>query len=111
MARLFSVWRSRAVLLQPPRTMASSTNREEQDQDSMILRRVNSRKASILILSAALLAARVLAAQDTLDIKPLRGVVPTGTYALSDIETISMQSGAVMLRIPIATLPPARAGQ
>jgi RHS repeat-associated protein len=41
---------------------------------------------------------------------PKRGVIPTGAYALSDIETVDMQSGNVLYRIPVTSLPPGRAG-
>src|SRR5690242_16022850 len=40
----------------------------------------------------------------------LRGILPTGSYAVSDIETVNAQNGNVFLRIPIASLPPGRGG-
>ena len=55
-------------------------------------------------LSAALLILLVLlgapvAAQEK---APERGFRPAGSYALSDIETISTTSGNLMLRVPLA---------
>ncbi len=41
---------------------------------------------------------------------PERGFRPSGSYALSDIETISTTSGNMMLRVPLASLPPGRGG-
>jgi hypothetical protein len=41
---------------------------------------------------------------------PLRGVLPTISYALSDIETINTANGNVMMKIPLANLPPGRGG-
>ena len=41
---------------------------------------------------------------------PLRGILPTGTYAVPDIETIDPATGNVFLKIPLATLAPGRAG-
>jgi len=40
-----------------------------------------------------------------LDHQPVQGFFPTGTYAFSDIETIGVSSGNLMLHIPIASLP------
>lgn len=39
-----------------------------------------------------------------------RGVQPTGSYELSDIETINTVSGNMSYRIPLASLPPGRSG-
>ncbi|MGB2750838.1 MAG: RHS repeat-associated core domain-containing protein [Pyrinomonadaceae bacterium] len=41
---------------------------------------------------------------------PDRGFTPGGSYALSDIETIALQSGNLMLNITLASLPPGRGG-
>jgi hypothetical protein len=41
---------------------------------------------------------------------PDRGFRPAGSYAISDIETISMHNGDVMLHLPLASLPPGRGG-
>lgn len=39
---------------------------------------------------------------------PERGFRPAGSYALGYIETISTTSGNMMLRVPLAGLPPGR---
>jgi RHS repeat-associated protein len=39
-----------------------------------------------------------------------RGIVPTGTYSVSDIETVDVATGNVFYKIPITSLPPGRAG-
>jgi hypothetical protein len=39
-----------------------------------------------------------------------RGFNPGGSYALSDIESISTASGNLMLNVPLGALPPGRAG-
>jgi RHS repeat-associated protein len=41
---------------------------------------------------------------------PERGFRPAGSYAFSDIETISTTSGNMMLKMPLAALPPGRGG-
>ena len=41
---------------------------------------------------------------------PQRGIVPNGSYALSDMETIDTTNGNVSLRIPITSLPAGRGG-
>jgi RHS repeat-associated protein len=42
--------------------------------------------------------------------KPERGIMPYGVYSLTDIESIDQASGSLGLRIPLAALPPGRAG-
>lgn len=39
-----------------------------------------------------------------------RGVYPTGSYAVSDLDNVNTVSGNLMIRIPIASLPPGRGG-
>ena len=39
-----------------------------------------------------------------------RGFVPTGSYQLSEIETVNSKNGNVMLVVPLASLPPGRGG-
>jgi hypothetical protein len=46
----------------------------------------------------------------TFDDKPIRGFIPAGSYAPSEIETINMQNGNVILSIPIVSLPSGRGG-
>jgi RHS repeat-associated protein len=45
-----------------------------------------------------------------LEKNPERGFFPTATYAYSDIETVSVTGGNLMLNIPIASLPAGRGG-
>src|SRR5260370_8310853 len=51
-----------------------------------------------------------LRAQATPETMPQRGLVPTGSYAISDLETINVVNGNVSYRIPLTSLPPGRAG-
>jgi hypothetical protein len=44
------------------------------------------------------------------DKTPQRGFTPHGSYVLTDIETINTSNGNMMLRIPLASLPPTRGG-
>ena len=39
-----------------------------------------------------------------------RGLQVTGSYRLGDIETVNTKNGNVMLRVPLASLPPGRGG-
>lgn len=57
---------------------------------------------SIILLTSALLP---LAAQAQDVRQPDRGFVASGSYALSDIETINTTNGNLMLNIPLATFP------
>src|SRR5438128_657238 len=43
-------------------------------------------------------------------VRPDRGFYPTGVYSASDIESINNVNGSLTLRIPLASLPPGRAG-
>jgi len=43
--------------------------------------------------------------------RPDRGVMPNGSYSVSDIENISLQNGNVNLAIPLASLPPIAGGK
>ena len=42
---------------------------------------------------------------------PERGLQVTGSYRLGEIETVNTKNGNVMLRVPLAALPPGRAGE
>ena len=64
--------------------------------------------AAAMVGMAALGLAGSLWAQNTE--VPERGFQPTGSYRLSDIETVNTKNGNVMLRVPLAALPPARGG-
>jgi RHS repeat-associated protein len=44
------------------------------------------------------------------DSMPARGILPTGGYKLSDIETVNVANGNMIYQIPITSLPPGRAG-
>jgi hypothetical protein len=68
----------------------------------------NSTRLALLI--AVLLTGTLLAQPPTFDDKPLRGFIPSGSYAPSEIETINMQNGNLILNIPIVSLPPGRGG-
>lgn len=67
-----------------------------------------------IVLQAAGLALLFLtgiqAEAQTSDPTPQRGFQPAGSYALSEIETINTVNGDLLLSIPIAALPPGRAG-
>src|SRR5258708_22510994 len=41
---------------------------------------------------------------------PSRGIVPNGSYSISQIEAIDGVSGNLSLHVPITALPPGRAG-
>ena len=61
------------------------------------------------ILAVALgLGAGPLWAQDTKVSE--RGLQVTGSYRLGEIETVNTKNGNVMLRVPLASLPPGRGG-
>lgn len=40
-----------------------------------------------------------------------RGFQPTGSYQLSEIETLNTRNGNLLLSVPLASLPPGRAGE
>ena len=48
--------------------------------------------------------------QVTPETMPQRGLVPAGSYSVSDLETINSVNGNVFYQIPLASLPPGRAG-
>lgn len=59
----------------------------------------------ILAVSNSLVRAQVAAA------RPDRGVMPNGSYAVSDFENVSLENGNVGLSIPLASLPPIAGGK
>src|SRR5215211_7912628 len=63
--------------------------------------------ATVVLLCA--LSDRVVA--QTTAARPDRGLMPNGSYAISDIEQISLQNGNVGLNIPLASLPPVAGGK
>jgi YD repeat-containing protein len=65
------------------------------------------------MLALLMLSARPAMAQSStvpLDSLPQRGVVPAGTYAPTNVDTVDAVSGNVLVKIPLAKLPPGRAG-
>jgi len=44
------------------------------------------------------------------DVQTLRGVVPTSSYSVSDLDTINTTNGNLLLHLPIVSLPAGRAG-
>ncbi len=60
---------------------------------------------SISIAFFVTVAATTVAGQ-TAAARPDRGVVPNGSYSISDIEKINLQNGNLNLEIPLASLPP-----
>ena len=60
------------------------------------------------ILAVVVLGAGPLWAQDTKVAE--RGLQVTGSYRLGEIETVNTKNGNVLLRVPLASLPPGRAG-
>ena len=64
--------------------------------------------AGTVALAVLGLAVPDLWAQDTEVAE--RGLQVTGSYRLGDIETVNTKNGNVMLRVPLASLPPGRGG-
>lgn len=62
---------------------------------------------NLFVLLSLVFFAQCLNAQD---ISPERGVNTNKSYSVSDIETISMQSGNLMLNVPLGSLPAGRGG-
>src|SRR5690349_16933680 len=64
----------------------------------------------VLCLAVFLLSAVAVSAQETAA-RPDRGRMPNGSFAVSDIENISLDNGNVNLNIPLASLPPIAGGK
>ena len=64
--------------------------------------------ASICFLALSSIASAQLL--DPNDPDPQRGLAPSGTYRIEDIETVNPTTGAVLLSIPLAQLPANRGG-
>jgi RHS repeat-associated protein len=62
-----------------------------------------------LVVSACL--AVITKAQTQTAARPDRGLMPAGSYSVSDIENISLTSGNLNLSIPLASLPPMAGGK
>lgn len=43
--------------------------------------------------------------------RPDRGIMPVGSYSVSDIETVNATNGNVHISIPLAKLPPMASGK
>jgi hypothetical protein len=65
----------------------------------------------LLFLFLLILSAPVIAWGQTTAARPDRGTMPNGSYAVSDIENVSLQNGNVNLTIPLASLPPLAGGK
>ncbi len=72
------------------------------------LTRMPSRHGVILICITWLFLGHPLLTPAQEDKSPQRGFHPAGSYALSEMETISTVNGDVIFRIPLAALPPGR---
>jgi RHS repeat-associated protein len=66
--------------------------------------------AAISVVFLLLLHAAAASAQTTAA-RPDRGMMPNGSYTVSDIENISVTNGNVNLSIPLASLPPIAGGK
>lgn len=64
----------------------------------------------LMLVVPIVLAGATSLVQAQQDQTPARGFSPNGSYALTDLETINTANGDMMLRIPLASLPPARGG-
>lgn len=60
----------------------------------------------VLLLVAILLVLPLKGFAQSAAARPDRGVMPNGSYSVSDIENINLQNGNVNLEIPLASLPP-----
>src|SRR5689334_7342482 len=71
----------------------------------------NSQARKIIALASFVLGCHSPAwAQSTLQTMPQRGLIPTGSYSVSDLETVNVVNGNLFYRIPLTSLPPGRAG-
>jgi RHS repeat-associated protein len=69
--------------------------------------------SSRLLLTLAILSLNTALAlgQQTSAARPDRGVMPNGSYSVSEVENISLQNGNVNLNIGLASLPPIAGGK
>ena len=73
---------------------------------------MDTNRKRIALLAAVLSASINLMGQTApLNGSGARGMSPTGSYTISDIETVDNTSGNLTVRIPLASFPPGRAGQ
>lgn len=70
----------------------------------------SSQRALFCGLVLTLLLCNVASALGQDERHPQRGFYPGNSYALSDIETISMSSGNLMMNVPLGSLPAGRGG-
>ena len=78
-----------------------------------IIRIINNDELAQLIV---LVATPLLAQTDVPDLNetrqtPFRGILPTSSYSISDIEAINTGNGNVIFHIPLGGLPPGRGGR
>jgi len=64
-----------------------------------------------LVLSVAMLLAMYSFAVAQEASRPDRGMMPNGSYSISDVENINVLNGNVNIRIPLASLPPIAGGK
>ena len=64
-----------------------------------------------VLLISAFIVAFCLNVQAQEAARPARGLVPNGSYSVSDIENINLLNGNVNLNIPLASLPPIAGGK
>src|SRR5215467_10881749 len=64
-----------------------------------------------LCLAAAVLTMTAATTLGQTANRPDRGVRPTGSYSVSDIENINMNNGNLNVSIPLASLPPIAGGK
>lgn len=72
--------------------------------------KLGSLAGSISVLVFLLLQANTAFSQSTAA-RPDRGMMPNGSYSVSDIENISLTSGNLNVSIPLASLPPTAGGK
>ena len=63
-----------------------------------------------IVFALIVLPSSIVCGQDTAA-RPDRGLMPNGSYAVSDIENISLTNGNMSLRVPLASLPPMAGGK
>ena len=64
-----------------------------------------------VLLISAFIVAFCLNVQAQEAARPARGMMPNGSFSVSDIENINLLNGNVNLNIPLASLPPIAGGK
>src|SRR5262245_51719949 len=70
----------------------------------------SSLKGTLFAFLVSLLTATVAVGQTFTEQSPQRGLAANSSFALSDIETINLDNGNLLYKLPIASLPAGRAG-